>query len=115
MGVFGSTRWNGIGTKNTLEGNRCLDINCLNRAGCLKQGYCGGWQWTRDGEPVASINLRRDCNLLHLSYRIRQDGGDWQDIEQPTLIAWTPYRLGGSRPYFVCPGVVNGPLAGAGC
>ena len=33
------------------------------------------WQWTRDGERVASINLRADDDHLHLSYRVRTGGG----------------------------------------
>jgi hypothetical protein len=32
MGGFGSTRWAWISTKETVEGNRSLDINRLNRA-----------------------------------------------------------------------------------
>jgi hypothetical protein len=39
---------------------------------------------------------------------VRRPGGEWQDVEQPTPIAWSPCRFGGARPYFVCPGIVNG-------
>ena len=66
----------------------------------------------RDGEPIASIQLRRDGDLLRLSYRVRQHGGDWQDMEQSTPIVWMPCRFGGARPYFVCPGIVNGIACG---
>ena len=112
MGGFGSTRWNWISTKDTVESTRSLDINRLNRAGCLRPGYGGGCQWMRDGEPIASIQLRRDGDLLRLSYRRRQQGRDWQDIEQSTPIVWMPCRFGGARPYFVCPGIVNGIACG---
>ena len=33
---------------------------------------------------------------------------EWQNVEQPTQIVWMPCRFGGARPYFVCPGIVNG-------
>jgi hypothetical protein len=46
------------GTKGTVEGARSLDINRLNRAGCLRPGYPGGWQWTRDGKRIAAIVVR---------------------------------------------------------
>jgi hypothetical protein len=108
MGGFGSTRWGCSSTKDTVEGNRRLDINQLNRAGCLRPGYCGGWEWKRDGERVAWIQFRRAGDRIVLSYRVRQHGGEWQDVEQPTPIVWMPCRFGGARPYFVCPGVVNG-------
>ena len=107
MGGFGSTRWGWVSTKDTVEGNRSLDINRLDRSGCLHPGYRGGWEWTRDGERVASIWFRQDGDRLVLSYRVRRNGEEWQDVEQSTPIVWMPCRFGGARPYFVCPGVVN--------
>ena len=112
MGGFGSTRWNWISTKHTVESTRSLDINRLNRAGCLRPGYGGDCQWMRDGKPIASIQLRCDSDLLRLLYRRRQRRRDWQDIEQSTSVIWTPCQFGGARPYFVCPGIINGIACG---
>jgi hypothetical protein len=112
MGGFGSTRWGWINTKDTVESNRSLDINRLNRAGCLQAGCSGGWEWKGDGERVAWIRFRRDTNALVLSYRVRRYGEEWQDVEQPTRIVWMQCRFGGARPYFVCPGIVNGVACG---
>ena len=108
MGGFGSTRWNWSSTKDTVEANPSLDIDRLNRAGCLRPGYRGGWKWTRDGEPVAWLRFWRDGDRLVLSYRVRPHGGEWRDVEQPTTIVGMPCRFGGTRPYFVCPGMING-------
>jgi hypothetical protein len=96
MGGFGSTRWGWISTKETVEGNRSLDINRLNRAGYLGPGRWGGWEWKRDGERVAWIQFRRDGDALVLSYRLRRHDEEWQDVEQPTQIVWTPCRFGGA-------------------
>ena len=41
MGGLGSTRWAFVSTKDTVESARSLDINSLNRAGCLSPGYRG--------------------------------------------------------------------------
>jgi hypothetical protein len=98
MGGFGSTRWNSISTRDTVESNRSLDINHLNRAGCLRSGYRGCWQWTLDGERVAWIQFWRNENGLVLLYRARRHGGEWQDVEKPTRIVWMPCRFGGARP-----------------
>ena len=46
------------------------------------------------------------------SSRVRRHGGEWQDVEQPTPIVWRPCRFGGARPYFACPGVLNGISCG---
>src|SRR5262249_41570793 len=112
MGGFGSTRWNSISTRDTVESNRSLDINRLHRAGCLEPGHCGGWEWKQDGERVAWSQFRRDGKALILSYRGRWQSEEWRDIEQSTQVVWRACRLGGARPYFVCPGVVNGIACG---
>jgi hypothetical protein len=72
MGGFGSGRLSGSG-RDTVEACRSFHVNRLQNAGCLSAGWCGGWQWTRDNEYVAGINLRAEADRLHLSYRVRVD------------------------------------------
>jgi hypothetical protein len=83
-------------------------VNRLHREGCLHAGWAGGWQWMRDGEKVASINLRAEHDRLHLSYRVRVGGGEWQDVAETVFIVHVACPFGGTRPYFICPGTVNG-------
>jgi hypothetical protein len=111
MGGCGSGRSSGSG-RDKVEACRSIDVNHLQRTGCLRPGWSGGWQWTRDGERVAWISMRSDPDRLHLSYRVRVGGGDWQDVAEPVAIVRAPCRFGGSRPYFICPGVVNGIACG---
>ena len=92
----------------TVESIRSLDVNRLNREGCLEPGYFGLWHWTRDGEKVSSINLRAEEDCLHLSFRHRSRNGDWADMKESVRIIRTACNLGGTRPWFECPGVVNG-------
>ncbi len=106
MGGLGSGRPSGSG-RSPVEACRSLDVNKLERAGNLRPGRSGGWQWTEDGQQVASIYLRAEDGHIRLQYRIRIRGNDWEDIDEPVLIVRVPCRLGGSRPYFICPGVVN--------
>jgi hypothetical protein len=106
MGGFGSGRPSS--GRNTVEESRSLDVLKLHRAGCLKPGWSGIWQWTQGGERVAWIGLRAEERRLVLTYRHRRGGGEWEDVEEPVRIVWQPCRFGGQRPYFVCPGVVNG-------
>jgi hypothetical protein len=72
----------------------------------------GGWQWTRRGERIASINMRAEHDRLHLTYRVRIGGGEWEDIAETVRIVRVACRFGGARPYFICPGVVNGIACG---
>jgi hypothetical protein len=111
MGGIGSGRPSSLG-RDTVESCRAIDVNRLHREGCLRPGWCGGWQWSRDGEKVASINLRAEEDRLHLSYRARIGGGDWEDVEETVRVVRVPCQFGGTRPYFICPGVVNGVPCG---
>ena len=111
MGGFGSGRPCGTG-RSKVEGCRSLDVNRLHREGSLRAGRTCSMQWMRDGERVASINLRAEHDRLHLTYRVRIGGGDWEDINETVRIVRVPCRFGGARPYFGCPGVVNGIACG---
>jgi hypothetical protein len=111
MGGFGSGRPSGSGRAN-VEGCRSLDVNRLHREGCLGSGWSGIWQWTRDGQRVAWISLRAESDRLCLIYRVRIGGGDWEDISESVRIVRVACRYGGARPYFICPGVVNGKACG---
>jgi hypothetical protein len=103
MGGPGSgNRWR-YGAKATTDDYRTLDIRRWARGGVLRPGYRGGWQWTRDGETVASIQMRAEQDHVILSYRHRSGGGDWKEEEYPVRIVRTPCNLGGSRPWFICP------------
>src|ERR1700687_1504971 len=106
MGGPGSgNRWRS-GARSTTDDYRTLDVGCWARAGVLRPGYCAGWQWTRDGKTVASIQMRTEHDRVILMYRRHCSGGDqWKDEQYPVPIAHTPCHLGGSRPWFICPAV----------
>jgi hypothetical protein len=110
MGGFGSGRRSGSG-RDKVEACGSIDINRLHRQGSLRAGWEGLWQWACDGEEAASIKLRVELERLHLTYRIGI-GSDGENVAETVRIVRVACRFGGSRPYFVCPGVVNGIACG---
>jgi hypothetical protein len=111
MGGFGSGRPSGFG-RSKVEECRSIAVTGLRRAGCLQPGWSGAWQWTNNGERAAEINLRAEADCVHFSYRVCIAGGGWEDVEETIYIDRVPCRFGGFRPYFICPGVVNGIACG---
>ena len=109
MGGIGSGR---SSRRMTTDDCRSLDINYLHRNGCLEPGRSGSLSWSRDGAAAASISLQATTDCLHLSYRIQGLGGEGEDVEESVRIVRTSCRYGGSRPYFICPGVVAGTVCG---
>jgi len=53
---------------------------------------------------VSSIGLLAEHGRVVLKYRYRRRGGlgdEWEEVEQPVYLTWTPCNLGGKRPWFV--------------
>ena len=109
MGGFGSGRrgrWSG-----TVEDSLAIDINKLNKRGCLEPGWSGLWTWSTSSGQSASIVIHADDACLNLSFRAKPAGGQWQQIEQVIEIEWIECHFGGARPFFVCPGGCLRPVA----
>lgn len=107
MGGLGSGRTSG-GGKVTAEACRSIDVNRLRREGVLSAGWSGSWEWKWHGERISSVSMRGGEDRITLSYRSRIGSEDWRDVEEPVPIRWVSCRFGGRRPYFECPGIVNG-------
>ena len=101
MGGWGSGR--GQSGKDTTSDYRALDVRRLQRDGLLAPGRSFGWNWTRDGETVASIQVRAETDRIILNYRHKSGGSDWQPMDYPVRLAWTDCTLGGRRAWLLCP------------
>jgi hypothetical protein len=111
MGGFNSGRRR-TRTTGAIECARSIDVGKLNRNGCLVTGWAGSWQWTRDGNQVATIGLTAHQGSLRLTYRWRLADNEWNDVDERVGIVWRNCPFGGRRPLFLCPGVVNGRICG---
>lgn len=89
--------------KECTDDMRRLDIRRLHRDGLLTPGRAFGWNWHRNGETVASINIRSEADRVILTYRARGNGGEWQPMEYPVYLEWTGLHFGGRMPWFLCP------------
>ena len=96
----------------TVESYRAIDVNHLHRGGWLCPGRRGTLTWTRAGLEVANVAMSAAQGSLQLSYRIRASQADWEDVEQHVGIEHTPCHLGGTRPFFICSGEVEGTNCG---
>jgi hypothetical protein len=104
MGGYSSGRRGGKSTTNDMH---VLDIRKIQRAGLLVPGRSFGWQWSRGGNEIASINLRTDYDAplskVTLDYRTRPRGGEWKDMNYPVYVSWTGCNYGGQRVWWLCP------------
>ncbi|WP_281856844.1 hypothetical protein [Litoreibacter halocynthiae] len=84
----------------------------MHRSGSLRVGSQGSWVWSRDGDEVGRIDYKAEAGRLVLSYRVSQSGGDWVAVTQTVPLTYSECNYGGERPYFRCPGIVNGRHCG---
>jgi len=102
MGGIGSGRIAGFG-RTCVEEVKALDINRLNRAGCLKPGISAITSWTRNGIADGSVRHVARADGLVLSYSWRAYDDPPEAVCAFVPIIWTPCNFGGQRPWFACP------------
>ena len=103
MGGPGNGRRRHYSAADCTDDYRRLDVRRWQRDGFLAPGRAFGWQWTRDNETVASIQVRTEADRVILSYRHRSGGAEWKSEEYPVRLDWTPCTYGGRRAWFLCP------------
>jgi len=114
MGGHGSGGWYRWDKKDTAESYRSLDIRKLSREGWLRLGMAGQATWSRNGRKEASIGWavfgsdNGKAESLELYYTVTPRGGEPKDVRYHVPITWTPCNYGGERPWFICPGIING-------
>lgn len=101
-GMSSGRRWH-YSANDTTNNYRAIDVRRWQRDGLLTPGRAFGWQWSRNGEVVASIQVRTEAGRVILNYRHRSGDGDWKDENYSVYLDWTPCTLGGQRPWFCCP------------
>ncbi len=62
------------------------------------------WTWSRGGKPVGSVRGVVSREDVLLWYTLTRAGGEPEHIQDVLPLAWTPCTLGGTRPWFACPG-----------
>ncbi len=105
MGGPGSGRRWHFCAKDTTSDYRVLDVRRWKRDGLLSSGRNFAWQWTRNGENVASINVEVELFQVLLDYRHRSGGSEWKKERYPVRLTWTRCNYGGDRPWFICPAI----------
>lgn len=100
MGGFGSGRQDGMPCTDEM---RSLDVRGVQRAGRLMAGTCCTWEWTRNGNVTASIQMTVQTDRVWLEYRQRQRDGGWRDVGYSVLLDRTACHMGGERPWWRCP------------
>ncbi len=115
MGGYGSGDWQIWNAKPLVERCRSLDMRLWCREGRLYPGADFSTTWfDKNGNQLASIGVRVGHDQLTLQYQYQYHQGDnvWEAIRDSIPLTWTPCNYGGRRPWFQCPGIVNGAPCG---
>jgi hypothetical protein len=91
-----------------VEDCLALDVNSLNRDGCLSPGWMGTCTWNGAGTAIASIDIQTGIGSMGLFYQWPSSLQTPRGIEEHVDFVSVPCRFGGRRAYFFCPAVTNG-------
>ncbi|GBF27477.1 hypothetical protein MnTg02_02530 [bacterium MnTg02] len=101
MGGMGSGRPSGLGAYK-CEDYRSIDLAWLNREGFLNRHWWSTITWSRGGETTASIRVKAEQRGLRLSYRARDWGGEWEDVEELIPFSYSATNFDSRRRWFRC-------------
>jgi hypothetical protein len=103
MGTGGSRYGAGRpGWRRKCEHLVSLDVRQLSQRGLLRPGSSFGWHWSRGDEPCGSVSVRIDPELLNLSYRWTQSGGEPLARDTAFCLTTTNCHFGGVRHWLRC-------------
>ncbi|MGJ0428422.1 hypothetical protein [Methylobacter sp.] len=100
MGGFGSGRKFGA---DCTDDYRSIDVRRWQRAGYLVPGQYFNWQWSINGEKVATISVKVEAEQLRLIYSYRRNSDDWENLNYPVRLQTSSCNYGGVRYWFICP------------
>jgi len=102
-GINSGRRWR-IDAKETTDDYRSIDVRRLKRENLLSSGLLYELQWFRGGEKVASLKIRTDKNRLVFRHNWGRRGcSGMEEQVYPVELTSTSPKLGGERPWFLCP------------
>jgi len=103
LGGRGSGRPAGLGlTADLCHRAHSIDLDWLRRKRLLALGRWSTLTWSVRGEETGSIRLSLVQDGVKLTYRARQRGENWQQIEEVVPLVATLTNFGGSREWFRC-------------
>jgi len=103
MGGYSSTRWGNTATRATTGDSFPLSTATL--APYMGDGRrAADWTWSRGGKPVGSVRGVVSREEVLLWYTLTRGGGESEAVQDALPLAWTSCTLGGTRPWFACPG-----------
>lgn len=103
-------------TTPTIEESKAIDVNEFTDS--LAPGSRGSYRWTRDGEESGNIawEVTGDAGGEHVRGRVVRlqftvtdhRTNEQREYDYPVPLEYTECYFGGVRPWFRCPGVVDG-------
>ena len=90
-----------------------MDVRHWHRTGLLREGLVFFQSWSGlYHHQSASVAVHVERGHVTLRYSRCDENRESQAVKQSVQLAWTPCNYGGQRPWFLCPGVLDGATCG---
>ncbi len=84
------------------EDHHAIDLAWLRRKGLLIPGCTSTIRWSRGGQQTGAVTIGVSQSGLRLTYRVRRDGDDWQDVSEVIPFTETQTNFSGKRRWLQC-------------
>jgi hypothetical protein len=102
MGGYGSGNHWCYSANSTVNNYNSIDIRKWYRQSLLTPGNSFTTKWFCNEEVTSSIHILVAEKYVILSYQ-HEHSGEWKKMNYSIDLEWTSCRLGGKRPWFLCP------------
>lgn len=104
MGGYGSGRYHGMSSRQTVEDCLSLDANKLAKWGYFKPGWRSGkLTWSRGQNETGSCGFYTYINEVNASITFHYSYRDERHSDVKINLSWYSPGFGGRRYYFICP------------
>lgn len=108
MGGFGSGRPKISDGQKAVTAFVSLDVSALARVICLRSDGTYTFACGVPHGSIEAVNLRVQGGKVILRYYLSGPHEPPREVEEPVPLAWSKCRLGGERPWLVCPNATCG-------
>ena len=80
----------------------CVRLAAFKKRKCLTPGRSHLWQWSRDGETIASVRFTVADSFISFEYIIKNNADNPLTVNRIIPLTLTPCNFGGHRKWFCC-------------
>lgn len=99
---MGRGKYHRLNAKISTADLLCVRLAEFKKSKCFTSGQSYSWQWSRNGERVASIGFTITDSFIRFMYSIKGGENNLLHVNKIIPLTFTSCNFGGQRKWFLC-------------